>query len=198
MALHAKGVAGFKDGSVGDRIRARCRGLFDYRDVITVCEVNMWMFRKAFEQFGRAHGIELVPAHVGHAFLDLEAFDCAGENAEAGLTGCFGTRVEESLQTEADSQKRDVRFNAGNQSRPHIHFIERAEHLTKVAYTRQDNFWRAFKTCGIAHEFVLRSDSVEGVLDGAKIACAVIENRDHSRPFVDGSWSLRRASVEAA
>jgi hypothetical protein len=47
-------------------------------------------------------------------------------------------------------------------------------------------------------ELILSPDFVQRVLNRAKVSRAVIENRDHSRPFVEGSWSLSRGSFEQA
>ncbi len=51
---------------------------------------------------------------------------------------------------------------------------------------------------GVAHDVVFRADRAERVLHGTQVACAVIEDRDHSRPLVDGSSSFSRSSFEQA
>jgi len=50
----------------------------------------------------------------------------------------------------------------------------------------------------VADQCVLRTDCVQRVFHGTKIPRAVIDDRDHSNPFVDGSTRFNRASREHA
>ena len=68
MALHAEDVAGFEHGGVGQCISAGGGGLFDHRHVIAVREVDVRVLRQAREQPRRPHHIELIPAHMRHAW----------------------------------------------------------------------------------------------------------------------------------
>ena len=71
--------------------------------------------------------------------VDVEFLYRAGKNAEPCLPRRLGARIEEPLQAEADSQKRHVAFDAGNQSFTNVHFVERTQHLPEVSDTRQNN-----------------------------------------------------------
>ena len=121
-----------------------------------------------------------------------------GKDAEAALVGRFFAAFEEPLQAEADSEKGHAGFDAGHEGVADVHFVERAQHLSEVADAGEDDLRGAFEAGGVADEFVSRADFIERILHGAEIACAVVEDRDHSRPFVDGSWSLSCASMEQA
>jgi hypothetical protein len=131
--------------------------------------------------------IKLVPAHVWNPCIDFKALDSARKDAETGLAWRFGARFEKPLETKADSKERDVGPDSRDQSFADFHFVESTHHLAEVADTWQNDFGGSFEPGGIAHEFVLCADCVESVLNGTEIACAVIEDRDHNRPFVEGN-----------
>ncbi len=129
---------------------------------------------------------------------DVEALDLAGKDTEAALSGRFFAAFEEALQAEADAEKRHACLDAVDEGVADVHFIQSAQHLSEVADAGQHDLRGAFEAGGVAHQFVSRADFIERVLHRAQIACAVVEDRDHSRPFVDGSWSLSCSSIEQA
>jgi hypothetical protein len=198
MALHTEDVAGFEYGGVGDRVRAGGGGLLDDRHVIAVREINEWLRRQIVQDARRANGIECVPAHVRDARIDIEALHVSGEDAESALVRGFFTGFEESLESETDAEKRDAGVDTADECVADVHLIERAQHLAEVAHAGQDDFGGAFECGCIAHEFIGCADFVQRVLDGAEVACAVVEDRDHNNPFVEGSWSFSWASMEQA
>ena len=79
-----------------------------------------------------------------------------------------------------------------------LEFVQRAHHLPEVADARENDLRRPPNARGVANQFVLRADRAQSVLDRAQIAGAVIENRNHNSPFVDGNCSFSRASFEHA
>src|SRR5439155_23306130 len=76
--------------------------------------------------------------------------------------------------------------------------IEGARHLSEMADAGQYYFRRLTQLRVRVDQPVFRADLIKRVLDRAEVACAVIEDADHKRPFVDGNWPLRRWSVEQA
>ena len=95
-------------------------------------------------------------------------------------------------------RKRNARADAFEQRFAHLHLIQRPHHLPKMAHARQNDFRRAAESRGIAHQFVLRADFPQRILNRPQISRAIIEDRDHNNPFVDGSCSFSRASLEHA
>mgnify|MGYP003351387344 CR=1 FL=1 len=72
------------------------------------------------------------------------------------------------------------------------------KHLSEMADTRQDQLVRTLDGLRIANQFILCADRAQRVLHRLQVAGAVIEYRDHSKPFVEGNCSFNRASVEHA
>ena len=54
------------------------------------------------------------------------------------------------------------------------------------------------KPAAVAHQLVLAAQFRQRVLDRPQIAGAVIEDRDHSSPLVEGNWFFNRVSREQA
>src|SRR5204863_10030406 len=68
----------------------------------------------------------------------------------------------------------------------------------EMPHAWQNNFRSFTQTHSVTQQRVTRADLIQRVLDRTQIARAVIEDGDHSSPFVDGSWPRRRLSVEHA
>ena len=113
------------------------------------------------------------------------------------VRGFFAT-LEEPLQPEADAEERNARADACDERVADVHFVEGAQHLAEVADAWQDDFRRALEPCRIADQLKGCADRIERILHGAEVARAVVKDRDHSNPFVEGSWSLSWASIEQA
>src|SRR5260370_25859022 len=67
-----------------------------------------------------------------------------------------------------------------------------------MAYAGEQNLGGREQAGGVAHQGVLAAEFTEGVLHAAQVAGAVVEDGNHKSPLVEGSWSLRRASLEQA
>ena len=104
---------------------------------------------------------------------------------------------EQRLQAEADAEERHAGGDALDEGFADPQLVERAHHLAEVADAGQDDFRRGAQSAA-SRTSVYSRRSRPGVLDGAQIARAVIEDRDHSSPLVDGNWSFSRASFEQA
>ena len=74
----------------------------------------------------------------------------------------------------------------------------RLHHLSEVADAGQKDLRRRREPRRDCQHLDTARRSLERVLHGTNVARPVIENGDHSKPLVDGSWSFRRASVEQA
>src|ERR1700733_4394267 len=127
-----------------------------------------------------------------------KASDLAWKQSQAALLGRFFTRFEQSLQPETNAEKWNARADTFQQRLAHLHLIQGPHHLSKVADTRQNDFRRAAERTGIANQFVLGSNLCQSILHRPQIPRAVIENRDHNSPLVEGSCSFSRASLEHA
>ena len=96
------------------------------------------------------------------------------------------------------AQERDANADSVDDGVSNAHIVEGAQHLSEMADTRQDQLVRAFDGGRIANQFVLGPDRAQRVLHRLQVAGAVIEYRDHNKPFVEGNCSFNRASVEHA
>ena len=124
---------------------------------------------------------------MGNALVALKAVDLAWENPKAALVRGLFARSEQRLQAQADSEERNTGADTFDQGVAHAHRSSARIIWPKWPTPGRMIFSRVAQACGIAHQFVLRADGAQRVLDGSKIAGAVIEYRNHSRPFVDGS-----------
>ena len=77
--------------------------------------------------------------------------------------------------------------NALNQRVAHFERIQRAHHLSEMADARQQDLVRLAQTGGIAYQPIFAANLIQRVLHRPQVARAVIEDGDHSSPFVDGS-----------
>ena len=127
-----------------------------------------------------------------------KAADLAWEETQAALLGRFFARFKQRLQAEADAEERNTGADAFEQRFPHLQLVERAHHLSEMSHAGKNDFRRDAQARSVSNEFVLRADLRQRVLNRAQIARAVIEDRDHSSPFVDGSCSFSRGSFEQA
>ncbi len=66
------------------------------------------------------------------------------------LIGRFFAALEESLQSKANAQKRHSGADARDQRLPHVHLIQRAQHLPEVADAGKDNLRRTLEARRIA------------------------------------------------
>src|SRR6516162_4812550 len=81
---------------------------------------------------------------------------------------------------------------------PHIHGVERAHHLAEVPDTGQNDLGRAFQAASVSNHLELGSNRGEGIRHRPQVPSTIIEDADHRRPLVDGSWRRRRRSLEHA
>jgi len=198
MKLHAVHILMFEQRSVRDRVVAgRCSSA-DQRAIVAVSEVHERFFAGAPQQTCGAFRFELIPAHVGNANIALKPANGSREDAEPALLGRFFARFEKRLQAEADAQERDTGSDAFDKSFAYAKIIQRARGLPEVADSRKNNFICAAKSGRVANQFVLCADRSQGVLDGAEVPSAVIEDADHNNPLVDGNCFFSRLSFEQA
>ena len=122
-----------------------------------------------------------------HARIHGEPPHGAVVHAEPFHVRSFIARFKQRLQSETDSEERNLRRDAVQQSLPHVHLIKSPHHLAKVTHARQNNFRCAPQSFRITDQLVRRADFIQRVLHRPQIARAVIEDRNHRSPLVDGS-----------
>lgn len=112
-----------------------------------------------------------------------------GFRKQAKPADAFGflASVAESLQAKADTQERHAGPDPFHQGLPHAQAVECPQHLPEVANARQKNAVRFPQRFRRGSQFVRHAQFFQCVLHTAEIACSVIEDGDHSRPFVEGS-----------
>ena len=129
----------------------------------------------------------------GIAHVALEPLDLTRINSQAALFRSLFARSKQRLHPQTDSQERNAAANRFDQRPAHVELVQRAHHLPKVSDARQNELGRLANARGIADQFVIRPDRTERVLHRAQIPGAVIENRNHNNPLVEGNWSFNRA-----
>ena len=84
-------------------------------------------------------------------------------------------------------KKRHSGLDALDEGFAYVQIVEGAHHLTEVAYAGEEDFGGASEAGGIVDERVFTAEFIEGVLHGAQVAGAVIEDGNHKSPLVEGS-----------
>lgn len=77
-------------------------------------------------------------------------------------------------------------------------FFERLHHRGEVSLTRENDLARGRELLRAVNDTCLVSEILDRPQDRSRVAGAVIEQRDHSKPLVEGSWRFRRESREQA
>src|ERR1019366_1932369 len=93
---------------------------------------------------------------------------------------------------------RHARADALQKRLPDRQRIQGAHHLSEMAHARQNDLGRRAQAFGIPDQCVLRAQLAQRILHRPQVARAVIEDRNHRSPLVEGSWSFKRASLEQA
>jgi hypothetical protein len=111
----------------------------------------------------------------------------------------FLTGFEQDLQAEADAEKWDAAMDGVNQRRAEMLFVEGANECGDVANAGKKQGFGIRKGSGRAGAQRVRSETLQGALDGRNITRAVVEDGDlHRSPFVLGKTWRKRLSRETA
>jgi hypothetical protein len=198
MELNTEDVFCFKHRRVPNVVLACRRRRIVQRCVVAMREIKIRLRRQVLQELRIITRLNLVPTHVRHARGGRESANLTRKQSQAPFPRRFFTRFEQSLQPQADAQKRNTRSDAFQQRISRLHSIQSPHHLSKVPHAGKNDLRRTAQPFGVPNQFVFGSNLRQSVLHRAKIARPVIENRDQSNPFVDGSCSFNRASLEQA
>src|SRR5271156_3680647 len=119
------------------------------------------------------------------------------EGREPSAARSFRASTKKPLQAHTDSQKgrahRDPLFHC----LPQPVLLQKRRRL-KVSHSRQHNLFSASHCIWIFGRFSLRTNGSQRLYHRGQISRLVIDDRDHSRPFVLGSISPNCVSFEHA
>ena len=146
-----------------------------------------------------ARDLQFVPAHVrARAHPAGKRFTDPGKMPRPRTSGASSLLSNSACMPRQIPRNGTPARDAFQQRVPHCHSSSARIIWPKWPTPGQDDLRRALQPGGIAHQLVLAADLGQRVLHRAQIAGAVIEDRDHSSPLVDGNWSFSRASFEQA
>jgi hypothetical protein len=91
------------------------------------------------------------------------------------------------LQADANAQEGNTGRDFFAQRLAQAKLIDSLHHLAEVAHAWENEFGGAEHYGGLVRDFVLRTEFGQRVLDRTNIARAVVDNRGHSNPLVDGN-----------
>src|SRR5271157_2256237 len=170
--------------------------------IIRVAVIDEAAIRNASQQATLRRAVltdfKLAPADVRHFEHTFKATDTPRQNSQARKPGRFIASFIKRLQAEADSKKR-LRLLQHLPQRLHQSvFFECLHHRGKVPLTGENDLARRRELLRAVDDTCLMSEILDRPQDRARVAGAVIEQRDHSKPLVEGSWRLRRESREQA
>ena len=133
-----------------------------------------------------------------YASIEREPPHSSFEDAEPGDIGRFIAGFIQPVQSQADAEKRSPGAYAFDDRIAKSTLVERIHHLPEMSDSGQHHFRRALQTFRRCKNLVGRADLVQRVLHGTEVPRAVIDDGDHSKPFVDGNSFFSRASFEHA
>ncbi len=178
MKLHAEDVFGFEHRRVRDRVVAgRSRGI-GHRRVIAVSEIKIGSWREVLQELRTvARRFHLVPSHVRHARRWPES---AGSRLETSQARALRALLRSTRTTPAGPgrSRGTERPRECVRSAPRGLAADPAHaSFGQNGRRRENDFGRVAEPGGIANQFMLSADFTQRVLNRAKIARAVIENR---------------------
>jgi len=83
--------------------------------MVGVDEIEFLIARQAVEQWRRLVYFQPIPAYMGDGEIGGEALDPTGEDAQARFFRGFLARFEQSLEGDADAEKRFARVQVAGQ-----------------------------------------------------------------------------------
>src|SRR6185295_9046965 len=177
---------------LGDRHRV-ARDRYD----VAVREVDLRAVRNAIDDRRLAVDGKAVPTHMRHFHvLRAEAITSAAEDAEARHIGRLVAALEQPLHAEADAEDRTSLADA-LEDRVLPRAFQRAGRA-EMTDARHDDAPRRRELSGARRHDDLGADGGERFLHRREIAGAVVDQGNHSRPFVLGSIRARRLSFAHA
>ena len=150
-----------------------------------------------FKSLGFLLNRNSVPTHVRRLHLLRKLRALPSEGAQPIQVRGFGAALKQPLQPQADAQQRPCTRDTFSQQCSQSLIGQRRRRL-KVAHSRNDPLLRA--SCGVR---VTRYDAVapemlQRIHHRGQISRAIIDNRNHSSPFVLGSIRPSCLSFEHA
>src|SRR5277367_998016 len=199
MKLNSEYVVFLDRRRIRDGVRAGGRRDIAFRQVVTVREVEPGFAGKTFKEPRAKPWNHLVPAHVRNTQAgNIKLPHTSRKDAETPFFRRLGAPFKKSLHPEADTEKRNSAPDAVRQRGACIHRVQRPSELSEMTHPGEDDLRRFHEAVGRTNRHVVRADRIQCVGDRSKISRTVIENRDHSKPLVEGSWSFKRWSNEQA
>src|SRR4051812_23636433 len=159
-------------------------------------EVDLRLRRQPVEQARRPCDRQVIPTHVRNLDRTANAHATALEQAQAGSVRRFLAAFEQELHAEANPQQRRAAAHRVTYGIPPTGAYRGRG--AEMAYTRNDDARGAIQLGGTGRREVLGAAGGQGLAHGREIAGAVIDQGDHSRPFVDGSIRPSCLSFEQA
>ena len=122
----------------------------------------------------------------------LQSRDAAGQHAQAGDIRCLVASFEQPLHSETDAEQRLAAADlTGNRIAP---WADERSRGFEVADTGDNQRGEALQFVGRCRCCVLGAERGQRLADRRQVAGAVVDQRNHSSPFVLGSIFASRAS----
>src|SRR5215470_4252678 len=118
-------------------------------------------------------------------------------NSQSGNFRRFPTSFQHPLHSDADSQKGLASSNAFLHGITHA-VLAKLSRRSKVSHSRKDELVRTAHKLGVVRNDGVHMQMIECFLHGRQIAGLVIDDGDHSNPFVLGNILASRLSREQA
>src|SRR5262245_54683213 len=227
MKLHSGDVRSLHDGGERLAVLSHRDGFTHQRRDITVCEVHLRLIGHALQDRSLALQGKGVPPDVWNldlrvrlkadttyrgigdralvrsvrlqpdlSALDPEAMALARQQAKPRQIGCLVASLEQPVHAEADAEQGPAFANAPEDALDPS-AVERSRRA-EMSDARDDDAARLAKRIrSFRHEHV-GADRRQRLLDGRQVSGLVIDQRDHSRPFVLGSMRASRLSFAHA
>jgi len=118
---------------------------------------------------------------------EVEANDLARDHAQTGVFSVLVAEVEQQLQAEADPQERPAGGNGFDDRRDQFLLAKVGDGVGESTDTRQDHLGGSLDLIGRGNDARIGSHALEGLLNAAKIAHAVVNDGYHVRTIYYGT-----------
>src|SRR5262245_37809520 len=133
MKLHAEGVVRLENGGEWTEVVCGRGGLLDDWHIVAVRKIHVGLTSDSAQQARGFGGMQGVPVHLRTPNFQWKSLNGARKYAEPFDVGSFRASLEQPLQTQTYAEKRNARRDPLLEHAADAEFIERAQHLAKVA-----------------------------------------------------------------
>src|SRR2546425_9412326 len=158
-----------------------------YDRIVRVDEVEASARGDAVEQPEVPGVLHAVPSHVGNLRPGRQTAHGTGDDVEPSSLAELLTGGKQELIAEADPQERPAAIERPAEGGQQAQAVEVRHRVVKRAVPRQHHRLRVVDSARILGDHCRAADATKRLLDGPEVSAPVVDDGNHSAPFVEGS-----------